>query len=137
MIWKSEYAIGIHELDKQHETLLAFITDFEKVVEGRAHLNTLAPLIARTREFVKYHFTVEESLMQLVDYPQFVAHRAEHQNVLTQFEMLEQRVLHEETKGEVLPLVHTWLFRHSIDSDRPLAEYAIGKRGAMRRIAAG
>ena len=134
MIWKDEYAIGIQEIDNQHETLLEFVTEFEKAVEGRAHLNTVQPLIARAREFVKFHFALEESLMQIVDYPQFAAHRAEHQDVLEQFAILEQRVLRQEMNAELLPLVHAWLFRHTIDSDQPFVRYAIGKRGALGRI---
>ena len=134
MMWKDEYALGIQEIDDQHETLLKFITEFEKAVEGRAHWNTVQPLIARARESVKFHFAVEESLMRIVDYPRFAAHRAEHQDVLEQFAILEQRVLRQEMNAELLPLVHAWLFRHTIDSDQPFARYAIGKRGALGRI---
>jgi hemerythrin len=134
MMWKDEYAVGIQEIDDQHKTLLEFLAEFEKAVEGRAHWNTVQPLIARAREFVKFHFAVEESLMQIVGYPRFVAHRAEHQYVLEQFEILERRILPEEVKGELLPLVHAWLFRHIIDSDTPFARYAIGKRGDPGRI---
>jgi hemerythrin-like metal-binding protein len=134
MMWKDEYALGIQEIDKQHETLLGFITEFEKAVEGRAHWNTVQPLVARAREFLKFHFAVEEALMQIVAYPRFVAHRAEHQFITEQFAMLEQRVLRQEMNAQLLPSAHSWLFRHSIDSDHPFAGYAIAKRGALGRI---
>ena len=127
MEWKDEYAVGIREIDNQHKTLLEFIADFEQAVEGKAHWNTVQPLIARTREFVRFHFSVEESLMQIVRYPGFAAHRAEHQYVLEQFAALEHRILRQETKGELLQVMHTWLFQHIIDSDKPFARYAIDK----------
>ena len=136
MIWKDEYALGIEEIDNQHETLLEFITEFEKAVEGRAHWNTVQPLMTRARECVKFHFAVEESLMQIVGYPRFVAHRADHQHVLEQFAILEQRILREEMKGELLPLVHSWLYHHNIESDKPFARYAIGKRADLGRAGA-
>lgn len=134
MIWKDEYALGIQEIDTQHESLIEFITEFEKAVEGRAHWNSVQPLIARARESVKFHFAVEESLMQMVDYPEFAAHRAEHRHIVEQFAVLEQRVLRQEMNGELLPSVHAWLFRHTIDSDQPFARYAIGNRGDPGRI---
>jgi hemerythrin len=134
MIWKDEYALGIQEIDDQHETLLDFITEFEKAAEGRAHWDTVQPLIARAREFVKFHFAVEESLMQIVGYPRFAGHRAEHRHVLEQFEILEQRILQQEMKVELLPLVRPWLYRHNIESDKPFARYALGKRGDPGRI---
>jgi len=136
MIWKEEYACGIEEIDNQHKTLLAFVTEFEKAVEGRALWDTVQPLMTRAREFTKFHFAVEESLMQIVDYPHFVAHRAEHQYVLEQLAILEQRILQQEMKEELLPLVHAWLVRHSIESDTHFAVHALGRRGVPGRMGA-
>jgi len=127
MQWEDEYAIGIPELDDQHKTLIEYLTDFELAFEGNAHWNTVHPLIARTRAFVRFHFAVEESLMQIVGYPAFLVHRGEHQHVLQQLEALEQRVLRREMKDEVLPQISAWLFQHIIDSDKPFARYALDK----------
>jgi hemerythrin len=127
MEWKDEYAIGIPELDNQHKTLIEILTDFELAFEGKAHWNTVHPLVVRARGFMRFHFAVEESLMQIVNYPGFIAHRAEHEYVLQRFADLEQRVLRKEMKDELLPKMTSWLFHHIIDSDRPLARYAIDK----------
>lgn len=132
MQWKPEYAIGIAEIDNQHKTLLGFITDFEDAVGGRAHWNTVQPLIVRAREFVKFHFAVEESLMQIVNYPMLIPHRSEHQYVVQQFSALEHRVLRQEFKGELLPLMSSWLFHHMVDSDRPFAKFALETFPAIR-----
>jgi len=126
MDWQEEYAIGIPEIDSQHKTLFEFITEFEKAVEGEMHWNTVQPLIARTREFVRFHFAVEESLMQIVNYPQFVGHRSEHRQVLQQLEAFEQRVLRQEAKDELVPMMSSWLLDHIIESDKPFGSYAQG-----------
>ncbi len=132
MHWKSEYAIGIPEIDSQHRTLLQFITEFEDAVEGKAHWNTVQPLIVRAREFVRFHFAVEESLMQILKYPLLVPHRAEHQYVLKQFSALEQRVLRQDAKAELLPMIRSWLFQHMSDSDKPFGRYALEFSPALR-----
>lgn len=129
MKWTDEYAIGIPELDNQHKMLIELLTDFEKVYEGKAHWNTAHPLILRARGVIRFHFSVEKSLMQIVNYPGFLAHRAEHQVVLQQLEALEHRVLLMEMKDDVLPKLTTWLFQHMIDSDKPFARYAISNCG--------
>ena len=131
MEWKDEYAIGIPELDNQHKTLIEYLTDFELAFDGKAHWNTVHPLMLRARGFVRFHFAVEESLMQIVNYPDFLAHRAEHQSVLQQFQALELRVLNNGMKDEVLPLLTSWLFDHIIDSDKPFARYALDKCGEL------
>jgi hemerythrin len=133
MQWNDDYAIGIPELDNQHKTLIEFLTNFELAFDGNAHWNTVHPLIVRARAFVKFHFAVEESLMQIVGYTAFVAHRAEHQQVLQQLEALEQRVLRREMKDEVLPQISAWLFLHIIDSDKPFARYALAKYADLAR----
>ena len=133
MQWKDEYAVGIPELDNQHKTLIEYLTDFELAFEGQSHWNTVHPLIVRARGFVRFHFAVEESLMQIVNFPGFFAHRAEHQYVLQQFEAFEQRVLRKEMREEVLPQITSWLFHHIIDSDKPFAQYALGSRGELAR----
>ena len=125
MEWKAEYATGIPEIDLQHRTLLQFITDFERAVTGQLHWNTVQPLIVRAREFVTFHFSVEESLMQISNYPRLAGHRAEHQYVLKQFAALEHRVLRQEQNKELLPLMSAWLFDHIIESDQPFARHVL------------
>lgn len=121
MEWKDDYSIGISELDNQHKSLIELLTDFEHAFDGKAHWNAVHPLIVRARCLLRFHFAVEESLMQIVNYPNFLAHRAAHQHVLQQCEALERRVLHQEMKDEVLPKLSFWLFQHMIDSDKPFA----------------
>lgn len=123
MRWNTEYAIGIQEIDNQHETLIEFITEFEDAVAGKVHWNTVQPLIVRAREFVRFHFAVEESLMQIVNYPKLIPHRSEHQYVLKQFAALEQRVLRQQMKAELMPMISAWLFHHMIESDKPFGQY--------------
>jgi hemerythrin len=132
MQWKPEYAIGIAEIDRQHQTLIEFVTEFEHAVAGKVHWNTVQPLIVRARESVKFHFAVEESLMQILNYPQFAAHRAEHLYVLKQFAALEHRVLRQEMKAELMPMISSWLFHHMIESDQPFGRYALGFTFAAR-----
>lgn len=132
MQWKEEHAIGIPEIDNQHKTLLEFITEFEAAVEGKVHWNTVQPLIVRAREFVRFHFAVEESLMRILKYPQLVPHRAEHLYVLKQFSALEHRVLRQELKAELLPLMSSWLLHHMTESDKPFGRYALDVSRALK-----
>ena len=132
MQWKPEYEIGIAEIDSQHRTLIEFVTEFEDAVAGKVHWNAVHPLIVRAREFVKFHFAVEESLMQIVNYPRLVAHRAEHQYVLKQFSALEQRVLRQELKAELLPLISAWLVDHMTDSDQSFGRYVLDAARALK-----
>ncbi len=129
MDWKAEYGTGIAEIDDHHKTILGFLNDFEIAASTKQHWNAVQPLIVRTREFVRFHFAVEESLMQIVKYPQFAAHRSEHRQILVQIESLEKGVLRQDLKAEVLPMMRNWLIGHMIDSDTHFTQYALGRYG--------
>jgi hemerythrin len=123
MQWNDEYATGIPEIDKQHRTLLEFITEFEDAFAGKMHWNAVQPLVVRARDFLKFHFAVEESLMQIVGYPELDGHRAEHLYVVDQFTLLENRVLRQDMRDELMPMMSVWLFNHIIESDKPFGHY--------------
>lgn len=133
MKWKDEYSVGIEEIDEQHKTLTDLLAQFEQAVAGKAHWNTVQPLIARIREFVKFHFAVEESLMQIISYPSFAAHRAEHQLLLEQITALEHRVLRQEDKEDLLSMMHSWLFEHIISNDQPFGRHALDQHAGLGR----
>lgn len=121
-------------IEDQHKTILDFVASFEKAVQGKEELKSVLALIAQTREFAQFHFTVEESLMQIVKYPEFSAHRTEHQSVLEQLKCIEKRVLRREASSEWLPLLRACLFKHFDESDQRFTQYAIEK---SRDVASG
>jgi hemerythrin-like metal-binding protein len=129
MKWKAEYATGIHNIDNQHRTIVGFITQFESMAETEAHWNDAHRLILRTREFMEFHFCVEESLMQILPYPDSAAHRAGHQHVLRQIAQLEDRVFRENMRDELAPLMRNCLIDHIVGGDKWFAQYAIGLYG--------
>lgn len=127
MKWKAELDTGIAEIDDHHRTILGFLNAFEIAAAENRHWNAVQPLLARTREFAKFHFAVEESLMQIVKYPQYAAHRSEHRHILLQIESLERGVLRQNLNNDVLPMMRNWLIGHVIESDKHFTQYALAK----------
>ena len=133
MEWEAAYETGIQEIDDHHKTILGFVNDFEMAAAAKQHWNTVQPLLMQAREFAKFHFAVEESLMQIVKYPSYAAHRSEHRHVLVQIESLEKGVLRQDLKAELLPMLRTWLFGHIIESDKHFAQYALARCPDLER----
>jgi hemerythrin len=123
MKWKPEYETGIGEIDSQHQIIMQLVTEFEVAVDANAHWSDLHPLITRAREYAKFHFAVEESLMQIFNYPRFSAHRAEHSYVLKRVAELEGLVLKNDMMDDLVPRFRTWLLGHFLDSDRQFVEF--------------
>jgi len=112
-------------IEDQHDTIMEFVSSFEKAVEGKEYPKAVLALIAQTREFAQFHFTIEESLMQIVKYADLGAHRDEHQSVLKQIASIEDRVRGEEPGSDWLPLLRACLFAHFNERDKDFNQYAM------------
>jgi len=128
MEWKAEYATGIQNIDDQHRKILELMTLFEGLSGGAGEQIAMHQLILRTRKFMEFHFSVEESLMRLLPYtPHSAVHRAEHGYVLANLADLEGQARLEVDKDELVPLMRHLLFDHIVGSDKYFARHARDK----------
>src|SRR5512142_1364592 len=124
MQWTSAYETGIVEIDQQHRTIVGLFTEFETAINADASWDRLYPLLAHARDYAKFHFAVEESLMQILGYPRASAHRSEHRFVLERIADLEQGVLRKSMLEGLAPQFRTWLLSHFLESDRHFTGFA-------------
>jgi hemerythrin len=129
MKWNTEFETGIHNIDLQHKEIVEIITQYETLSEDEASWHKVHPLILHTREFMEFHFSVEESLMRLLPYPDYDAHRAEHQRELQHIADIEHRMLRGNMHHRLAPLMRHCLLGHIVAGDKRLAQYALGLFG--------
>src|SRR5664279_4724037 len=123
MEWKSEYETGVAEIDHQHQSMIELVTEFEAAVKSNAHRSSLHALMTRAKELAEFHFAVEESLMQVLEYPRLSAHRSEHRFVLERIADFDALALNSNIKDDMAPGLRTWLLGHFLDSDRQLIAF--------------
>jgi hemerythrin len=133
MKWNAEFATGIHNIDQQHREIVDIITQYERISEDEASRHELQALILRTRGFMEFHFSVEESLMRLLPYPDYDAHRAEHQRELRYIVDIERRMLRGDMHDSLAPLMCRCLFGHIVAGDKRFAQYALNLFGQRSR----
>lgn len=68
MEWKKEYSVGIHEIDKQHKTLIESISGIEPAV-AQYDLRSADAALVCLADLAHAHFALEEILMRIHDYP--------------------------------------------------------------------
>lgn len=127
--WKEEYSVDHSEIDTQHKRLFQLAGELQAAMlagKGNAALSkTLTNLIAYT----KHHFECEERLMKSHHYPEFVKHKALHDD-------LTKRVV-EFQKGfaagrtaltiDLFQFLKDWLTHHIGETDRKVAVYLKAK----------
>jgi hemerythrin len=79
--WDDRYSVAIPLIDEQHKELIRLTNELYKgclAGEEAARTNFMTA-IKGTVDYVKYHFGVEEKLLQSVNYPELAEHKREHE----------------------------------------------------------
>lgn len=125
IVWKDDYSVGIDSLDQDHKKLIAllnqFITAYDYAMSESYEREALDDLIAYT----KYHFEREEKLMEENEYPDIVAHKAQHKKMFAQVETFVE--LYNE-KGhdaldEISDFLSNWLINHINGTDKEYSQH--------------
>ena len=82
----SNHAVGIPEVDAQHEEIRALVSSLRDVIAAKDQRRLVHPTLKRLNQLLATHFQYEESLMQMVSYPELPKHRKIHGRILQLFE---------------------------------------------------
>lgn len=125
MTWSTDYSVEVALLDKQHQKLFEMLNKLHNAMrlgEGR-HLapRILSELVQYTRE----HFATEEALMKQANYPELIAHKAEHDKLTREVVKMVQDI--EQGKAvlsmKLMQFLESWLKDHILGRDKKYVSY--------------
>lgn len=122
--WGPEMAVGIQAIDRQHQELIARINRlFQAILEGRGK-EEAAVALDFLGGYVVRHFATEEKLMLETCYPEYAAHKKEHEDFLRDFQVLARELAAGGISSQMVvrinrQVVH-WLVNHIMEVDRKL-----------------
>ena len=79
--WKDDYSVGIDSIDQQHKKLLSLINQLQTAVDYSTGEQFEREALDELVEYTKTHFTYEEGMMRDNDYPDFEAHKRQHEKM--------------------------------------------------------
>lgn len=120
--WKKEYSVNIREVDEQHKYLIRIINDLHDVIVKKSDQGTVCKLLERLIQYTRTHFEGEEILMRGCDFPRYKAHKAMHDQFISEVEALQMRAKisqgSEQLVGmEMLFKLKDWLVDHILVMD--------------------
>lgn len=125
--WKKEYAIGVHEIDSQHQELFGRLNALLEGVERGRGDKELLETLSFLDDYTKRHFAAEESLQRRFEYPHYEMHVAEHRHFLQTLATLHEKIAASGPTEQNVKLVcnslENWLISHLCTIDRPLGEF--------------
>lgn len=133
LTWTPDLAVGIQEIDKQHQELFKHINDLLEASQKGLGKTQVQDVVKFLEGYVVFHFGTEERYMDQYKYPGVGDHKKEHIWFVDQWQGLKQQL---DAEGPtVLGVLSTkrllvdWLLNHVQKTDRALGAF-LKKHGA-------
>jgi len=124
--WKSEYALGIEDIDFQHHYFLNLINRLSDELRMATDQKRRSALIAELNAYARFHFVSEENIMAKAGYPDLENHRQHHLDLISQLNSREAMLQLEKTDAraeDIVKFLVEWFLSHTTGEDRLFAEF--------------
>lgn len=123
--------VGIEEHDREHQEILETIDAMRNTIRSKGTNAVKRRVIRAALESIvthmRDHFATEETLMRQSAYPDYVAHKREHETFMKTVGELQGKM----TTTSMMPSVESlnvlreWLYHHILESDKPIVPHLI------------
>jgi hemerythrin len=125
--WRESLAIGVAEIDNQHKELLARFDNLLKACETGKGMIELKQVLLFLNEYIIKHFSDEEAMQKLRNYPGYESHKKEHDHFVERIKALQGEVDREGIAihhvMETNNLLLKWLIHHISTVDVELGKF--------------
>ena len=126
--WQPDLDSHIMDIDVQHQQLFKVGRDMEQLLRIKCigvTVKQLLDIICQLRDFSAYHFYVEESLMEEMNYSKLEQHREAHKRYSEYIMNINLPKLKENPEKELTLIkdeIKEWIFTHMLQDDREFSE---------------
>jgi hemerythrin len=126
--WNNNFNIGVNIFDEQHQQLVSLVNNSYNSIQlnnTQEAKKTLDELV----DYIKYHLSTEERLMQEYNYPSIDEHEISHSIFCSKLHDLQVKLNTNDSlyNTQLVVFLKDWLMDHILIADRDLAKYIIGK----------
>jgi len=132
--WKDAYSVGIDVIDKQHKELFQLIQQFHGNLDELSLLDSLTDsskrikiygTILNMRSFFLSHFSTEERYLMRCQYPDFLAHKKEHDMFIKKVFAFEESFMDGRLSvaREIDHFLVLWIKNHTVNMDSKYASH--------------
>jgi hemerythrin len=138
--WHDSYSVGIRLVDDQHKELIN-LTNRLHAASVMGWENSKAAFMSAIRaavDYVGYHFSTEEKIMERVGYPEYKHHKKEHTDFVK--EVLAQvhdfQADRKVSANDFVLFLKDWILAHVAVCDKKLGIYLIKlkREGALQNM---
>ncbi|NJB68718.1 hemerythrin-like metal-binding protein [Desulfobaculum xiamenense] len=122
--------LGIDDIDEQHEKLIDLINELYEAIMDGSDADVIDEIVDEAHDYIGYHFSTEQDLMERYEYPEIDEHTDEHDDYILRSSehLVDAGDNREGLAGDVLEFLTDWWVTHIGDTDRRLVEF-LKKKG--------
>jgi len=123
--WNDKFNVGVRTLDGQHRQLINIINELHEAMSKGQAKEVQASLLQRLGQYAAEHLNTEERMLNSNGYPDFVQHKAQHDNYIAKVRELEKQVGAGKLSLSVtlLPFLKDWWTGHIMKTDQQYAPF--------------
>lgn len=123
--WSKLYLVGVQKMDQQHQRLVQLMTQLNQSIQAGHGRQVIVPVLRELIDYTRTHFVDEEQLMLENDFPEYDAHKKDHDRFIQEV----ARDTREFLEGKSVPsmklmnFLAQWLVDHIMGYDKQLGRY--------------
>ncbi|MDR1868070.1 MAG: bacteriohemerythrin [Treponema sp.] len=127
VVWNDSYSVGIQAIDEQHQKLIEMTNNlYNACLQGEGTSKQYFQAVIREAvDYINFHFTAEEQIMERLRYPDLNKHKEEHKEFVRK--VLEEVQLFEEGKyfvaNNFVRFLGSWILTHIAVSDKQYSNF--------------
>ncbi|MBI5307325.1 MAG: hemerythrin family protein [Planctomycetes bacterium] len=118
--WNDGLSVNVKEIDAHHKKLIGLINQLhDSMLEGKGK-EASGKILSALVDYTASHFTYEEKLFKQYGYPEYDAHRKDHEDLIRQVKDFKSQ-FDKGTLGLTLKLMtflKDWLNNHILGTDK-------------------
>ena len=84
LTWKPEYSVGVESVDHEHREMIAQINGVYTALNEGSGPDVVEHRLGEIHATIAAHFALEEQQMRRAKYPEYEAHKNDHEELLDQ-----------------------------------------------------
>jgi hemerythrin len=118
--WSESFSVAVPTFDAQHKQLFRLVDQLHDAMKSGKTRETMGQILGELVKYTKNHFAAEENAMLAASYPEFAAHKAEHDNFTSKVDHFA-RDFRQGAAGitiELMDFLTDWLKTHILTTDK-------------------
>jgi hemerythrin-like metal-binding protein len=123
--WSSDISVGSERLDEHHKIIIDCLNQLHPLIGAAGRDDEVRAVLDKLEDFVLIHFSEEEQCMKKAGYPDWVAHKEQHDKMYDIVFNMKSDVEHGRALNgqHLFETIYKWLLEHIMGEDRKYMSY--------------